>query len=629
MDTQALFEGIRERHMGDSRKKLVTKWTKTNLLKGLSETRKQDMAQLLENQAAWILKEAASLSTGGGAVTSSGQIQGYSNIAFPIVRRVFGGLVANEIVSVQPMHQPNGLIFYLDYSYGSNVGGNAGFGLSNSATLSTYKRGQSLFGNPVGKAVQFGANAAGGMYDIVGGGYSRVHQSSLALSASNADVGAFVGAAAAWTAGGVVTTNLMFTGSNARFAGFDPQIESDLAAGTLDIAFAHIPVSTITSAIPAADLTAVDQLAVFGFSNNSGSVAWGDTYQGGQGVLNLRKYNKRGNWSGTSFTPDPYNGTHVQVVLRLTNGTAVPSVATAALTASVAIRDSLSVDSGTGATTAIPSFETDFGATPSPAIPEVDIKIESIAITAEPKKLRARWSPELAQDLNAYHSMDAEVELTQILSQQIALEIDREILLELVTGATGDNRFWSRAPGKVVNAQTGEPTNLANSLSVGPQFYGNQREWYETLIEQCTAVGNTILRKTLRGQANFMVVGPDVATILEHSVQYRPSISMDSDGQTAAVFQIGAEKVGTLSNRYTVYKDPYFPVNKILIGFKGGSALETGYVYAPYVPLIVTQTVYAPEDFSPRRGVMTRFGKKMIRADFYGTVTVLDMGLSV
>jgi len=129
--------------------------------------------------------------------------------------------------------------------------------------------------------------------------------------------------------------------------------------------------------------------------------------------------------------------------------------------------------------------------------------------------------------------------------------------------------------------------------------------------------------------SNFRVVCPDVATILEHSVQYRPSISMDSDGQTAAVFQIGAEKVGTLSNRYTVYKDPYFPVNKILIGFKGGSALETGYVYAPYVPLIVTQTVYAPEDFSPRRGVMTRFGKKMIRADFYGTVTVLDMGLSV
>ena len=143
----------------------------------------------------------------------------------------------------------------------------------------------------------------------------------------------------------------------------------------------------------------------------------------------------------------------------------------------------------------------------------------------------------------------------------------------------------------------------------------------ETIID----VANTIHRKTLRGSANFIVVGPDVATILESSVLYKPNYSLDGSGQVASPMSLGAEKVGSLSNRFTVYKDPYFPRNKILVGYKGGSYLETGYVYAPYVPLIVTPTIFAPEDFTPRKGVMTRYGKKMVRSDFYGTVTVTDL----
>jgi hypothetical protein len=118
-----------------------------------------------------------------------------------------------------------------------------------------------------------------------------------------------------------------------------------------------------------------------------------------------------------------------------------------------------------------------------------------------------------------------------------------------------------------------------------------------------------------------------VATVLEASVLYKPSYSLDGQGQVGSGFSIGAAPVGTLSNRFTVYKDPYFPRNKILIGYKGGSYLETGYVYAPYVPLIVTPTIFAPEDFTPRKGVMTRYGKKMVRSDFYGTVTCLDMNV--
>jgi hypothetical protein len=260
-------------------------------------------------------------------------------------------------------------------------------------------------------------------------------------------------------------------------------------------------------------------------------------------------------------------------------------------------------------------------------IPEIDIKIESIAVTAQTRKLRARWSPELAQDLNAYHSMDAEVELTQILSEQIALEIDREILNDLLVGANGANLYWSRAPGKFLNKDTGAEATMTSTLSAGPQFTGTVREWYETLTETIIDVANQIHRKTLRGSANFIVVGPDVATILESSVMYKPNYKLDGQGQVGSSFSIGAEKVGALSNRFTVYKDPYFPRNKILVGFKGGSYLETGYVYAPYVPLIVTPTIFQPDDFTPRKGVMTRYGKKMVRSDFYGTVTVLDMNI--
>lgn len=624
---EQLAQGIREKHVGAERARLTEKWSRTGLLRGLEGNKREMMSQLLENQAAQVLKEAGSLSTGGGAVTSSGQIQGFSNIAFPIVRRVFGGLVANELVSIQPMSLPSGLIFYLDYTYGSNVGGDAGLGLSNSATYDTYQRGQSIYNNPVGKGVQSGSQTAGGMYDMVNVGYSKVHSASLTISGSNADCGAWTGASNAWTVAGTVAALTDFSGTNARMLGFDPQIEVDLSDGTLDVAFLHLTVAAIQAGIPKGDFLAPEQISVFGFTAAANVTAWGSNYQSGTGVYNLRRLNKRGDWNGSVFTLNPLNGTHIQMVLRLSNGGSVPTMGTAVTKVSMAITDALTVDSGTGAVLTVPSFETDFGSTPSPAIPEIDIKIEAISITATTRKLRARWSPELAQDLNAYHSMDAEVELTSILSEQIALEIDREILNDLVTQANGANYFWSRSPGRFVNKVTGDRQTLASSLSIGPQFTGTVREWYETLIETVIDVANTIHRKTLRGSANFMVTGPDVCTILESSVLYKPKFSMDGEGQVSTPFTIGAEAIGTVSNRFTVYKDPYFPRNKILVGYKGGSYLETGYVYSPYVPLIVTPTIFAPEDFTPRKGVMTRYGKKMVRTDFFGTVTVLDMNV--
>lgn len=624
---EQLSAGIRERHVGAERSRLVEKWSRTGLLRGLDGYRRESMAQMLENQAAQVLKESNSLSTGGAAVASSGQVQGFSNIAFPIVRRVFGGLVSNEVVSIQPMSLPSGLIFYLDYTYGSNVGGDAGVGLSNSATAETYARGQSIYNNPTGKGVQSGSLGTGGMYDLVNVGFSRVHKNSETVSGSNLNVGAWTGASEAWTVAGTVASATDFSGTNARMLGFDSTIETDLQNNVLDVCFVHLSVAAIQAGIAQGDFLSVEQIALYGFGSTVGAVAWGAGYQSGTGIYNLRRLTKRGNWNGTTFTPAALNGDTIQFVVRLSNGGAVPLMNTAVQKVSMAISDALVAGDSTGAVLTVPSFESDFGSTPSPAIPEIDIKIESISITANPRKLRARWSPELAQDLNAYHSMDAEVELTGILSEQIALEIDREILNDLVTQANGANFYWSRAPGKFVNKLTGAPVSLASSLSIGPQFTGTIREWYESLIETVIDCANTIQRKTLRGSANFLVTGPDVATIFESSTLYRPKYSIDGDGQVGSPFTIGAEAIGTLSNRFTVYKDPHFLRNRILVGYKGGSYLETGYVYCPYVPLIVTPTIYAPDDFTPRKGVMTRYGKKMVRSDFYGTVTVLDMNI--
>jgi hypothetical protein len=622
---EQLTEGFRERHVGLERRRLIEKWSRTGLLRGLESHRREYMAQLLENQAAQVLRESNSLSTGGGAVTSSGQIQGFSNIAFPIIRRVFGGLVANELVSIQPMSLPSGLIFFIDYTYGSNVGGEAG--MTSSPSFETYQRGQSIYNNPTGKGIQSGSLATGGMYDMVNTGFTKVHSGTLSMSGSNLNIGAWTGASEAWTVGGIVAAATDFSGTNARMLRFDPQIDVDLSTAQLDVVFGLVSTAAIQSSIPKADLLAVDQLAVFAFPGAGSTSAWGQTYQSGQGLLNLRRLNQRGNWNGSTFTPDPLNGDHVLFALKLSNGGSVPTWNTAAAKMSITIADALVAGDSTGAVLTVPSFETDFGSTPSPVIPEIDIKIESISITATSRKLRAKWSPELAQDLNAYHSMDAEVELTTILSEQIALEIDREILMDLLTQANGAQLYWSRAPGRFVNKLTGAPVNLTNSLSIGPQFTGTVADWYQTLVETIIDCANTIHRKTLRGSANFLVTGPDVCTILESSVFYKPKYSIDGDGQVGSPFTIGCENVGSLSNRFTVYKDPYFPRNRILVGYKGNSYLETGYVYAPYVPLIVTPTIFQPEDFTPRKGVMTRYGKKMIRSDFYGIVTVLDLNI--
>ena len=250
-------------------------------------------------------------------------------------------------------------------------------------------------------------------------------------------------------------------------------------------------------------------------------------------------------------------------------------------------------------------------------IPELDIALKSIPIIAKTRKLKAVWTPELAQDLNAYHSVDAEAELTSLLSEYISMEIDLEILDMLMGNASAKTEYWSARVGYEYDS-----TNTTFVESSGASNAYTKGEWFQTLGNKIQSVSNAIHQKTLRGGANFIVVSPETATILESIPGY--ATGADGDANTNQ-FAMGVQKVGAINNRYTVYKNPYMLENDILIGFRGANFLETGAVYAPYVPLIMTPLVYDPKNFTPRKGVMTRYAKKMVRPEFYGKVIVADV----
>jgi len=248
------------------------------------------------------------------------------------------------------------------------------------------------------------------------------------------------------------------------------------------------------------------------------------------------------------------------------------------------------------------------------AIPQIDIKMKSEAIVAKTRKLKAQWTPEFAQDLNAYQALDAEAELTSIMSEYISLEIDLEVLDMLIQDASAADEYWSAVNNKSLNsAKTGYD-------SLG--FYNTQGQWFQTLGTKMQKVSNKIHQKTLRGGANFLICSPSVGTILESI----PGFAASSDGDvTKASYAFGIQKAGQMNSRYTVYKNPYMTENVILMGYRGSQFLETGAVFAPYIPLIMTPLVYDPETFTPRKGLLTRYAKKMIRPEFYGRIFVSDL----
>ena len=250
------------------------------------------------------------------------------------------------------------------------------------------------------------------------------------------------------------------------------------------------------------------------------------------------------------------------------------------------------------------------------SIPSIDVKLASEAIVAKTRKLKAQWTPEFSQDLNAYHSIDAEAELTSLLSEYISMEIDLEILDMLIQDAVTTEK-WSAKSNKSWNGSA-----FVTSAAGSGGFYNTQGQWFQTLGTKIQKVSNKIHQKTLRGGANFLVCSPNIATILESI----PGYAASTDGDQAE-FNMGVQRVGSFANRFKVYKNPYMTENIILMGYRGSQFLETGAVYAPYVPLMMTPLVYDPETFTPRKGLMTRYAKKMIRPEFYGKIFVSDHNL--
>ena len=560
---------------------LQSKWEKTGLLEGVNGVEKAHMSILLENQAKQLLDEASST----GTSTSSEQ---WAGVALPLVRRVFAEIAAKEFVSVQPMNLPSGLVFYLDFKYGS------GNHLSQTP-------GTSLFGGT--NSAKFGSTdaAVNGLYGQGRFGYSERVVTSSAFQSGNCTV-----ASASWA-------DLQFASE------FSSSLRSGNAKGIYKIGLDVNDNTQTNTAAAAGYVWNVDLNAVRSFGlQTTGDVAYTvlNTYAN---VVN----------TGTIAAPN-----YVINLFVSQSSTAATPARTPKLNYTLQPTDNLRGDfeagktagegSGNSSATATQNIDTDIN------IPEVNLVLNSEPIVAKTRKLKAVWTPELAQDLNAYHSIDAEAELTALLSEYVSMEIDLEILdmlNESVTGTTTE--AWSAQIGtefqktiSFAGGTTGTPVaNFTRVVNSSPNRTAYVKStWFQTLGNKIQKVSNKIHQLTLRGGANFLVCSPDVATILESI----PGYVVNTDGDSAK-FAMGVARVGSFASRFQVYKNPYMTDNVILVGFRGSNFLETGAVYAPYIPLIQTPLVYDPTNFTPRRGVMTRYAKKVVRPEFYGKVIISDL----
>ena len=606
-----LTEGIVNRDLQKEGAALLAKWEKTGLLEGIANDQKKNgMAVMLENQAKELLREAS--------LMSSGDVEGFASVAFPIVRRVFGSLIANDLVSVQPMSLPSGLIFFMDFQFNSSRAGTT----ANDSLYGGNKSGHEITG---GVDLSTAAGSQKAPYGLSQGYSSPTGSVSATLTVVTSglcgDAASDTAVTAASIGNSTVTTSLN------KLCRFDPDLSGSA------VAVCTIPGDSEFSQLSRMNLVSLN-IGTGSASTAEDAAASTDIKDDIKLVRRLTRAVGRStdnaNDNPQALDLEDSDGTSLILVFASNSGSTTTAsddieahLGSKVTTLTYAQNDNFNNVSETGAGRGLGAVvgASSWGLEGEDGIPEIDIKIDSVAVTAMTKKLKAKWTPELGQDLNAYHNLDAEVELTSILSEQISLEIDREILEDLVKGASAGTYYWSRRPGRFLQKTGGlEISALANESLLGADFTGTVSEWYETLIETINDVSAQIHRKTLRGGANFVVCSPEVANIMEFTAGFRANVTGDSDKGS-----VGAVNVGSLSKKWDVYVDPYFPRNLVLIGRKGASFLESGYVYAPYVPLQVTPTIFGVEDFVPRKGVMTRYAKKMVRPDMYGLVIVEDL----
>ena len=488
-------------------------------------------------------------STGGSANFTVGTGEQWAGIALPLVRKVFGQIAAKEFVSVQPMNLPSGLVFYLDFQYGD--------------TKNPFTSGDSLYGTKNSGDYPFETDAsnlnqlgAGGLY-----GAGKFTYSTNQFSAS-------------------VTLVAVSSSATQADVNFDTRLSASVEAGEI-----------WKLSVDQTDLSTPDLEAVRGFVIISGAQATNDTL-----LPAFTNYNAANDHVHFFVSASDASG------VRLSGYEVFYNKATTMSPYEVG-------DFEAGNDFAFPNSlsQTDID------IPEINIQMRSEAIVAKTKKLKAVWTPEFAQDLNAYQALDAEAEVTNIMSEYISLEIDLEILDMLINDAAAGTEYWSAKNNRFINSAATSFENDTNG------FYNTQGGWFQTLGTKIQKLSNKIHQLTLRGGANFMVISPAVATILEAI----PGYASTSNGDAAQMsYAFGVQKAGALNNRIDVYKNPYMNSNLILLGYRGSQFLESGAVFAPYIPLIMTPLIYDPDTFTPRKGLLTRYAKKMIRPEFYGKVYV-------
>lgn len=531
-----LFENMEGANRAEEIKPLINKWGKTGLLEGLSTQYKATVSSMLEMQARQLIKEGSATMAG----TSGTGYEQWTGVALPLVRRVFAQIAAKEFVSVQPMNLPSGLVFYLDYKYGTNK---TPFGFAPTS--------QSQVGTLQG-VTNLAAEASDGLYGAGRFGYS-ISSSAASVTATSASVAA-----------SDVNYDGAFTASLGLYSKITVNLPSD------------------------ADIYAVRS---FGLVSASVTVPSSQIYP---------------NFTKVSAGTSGYTASFIITGSAWTVGGATSNV-------SVLYSKQPTNDSNRGDFEAKPVSSTNRNMDTDINIPEIELQMRSIQLTAKTRKLKASWTPEFAQDLNSYHSVDAEAELTSMLSEYVSMEIDLEIL-DMLIGAASTTDYWSAKTNQI---WTGAGFSADSNVSGNAYIQGT---WFSTLGTKLQKVSNQIHAKTLRGGANFLVCSPNVATILESI----PGYAADGDG-TKMTYNMGVQKVGAMTGRYTVYKNPYMTENTILMGYRGNQFLETGAVYAPYIPLMLTPLVYDPVNFTPRRGVMTRYAKVVTRPEFYGKVYVADL----
>jgi hypothetical protein len=608
-----LVGNIGLKHLKVIKEDTINKWDKLGFLEGLKGHLKENVAQLYENQASHLINEASSTADSGS----------FETVVFPIIRRVFSKLLSNEIVSVQAMNLPIGKLFYFvpqiqGYTGGTTINGvnvssgdhyapvgspgnypgdpNAGYGTSSGAYA---KNLYDLFY----EGTEPGLNPAG-LFDYSKGRFVTYTANTPTVAWSD---GALI--ASGYTVQGQVAAGkteyrkIIVALSGLSASGIGKLIGPDGQEQDTESFLSNLVLYTNNSSV-ATDLgtSTYTPLLYRVVTQKYGQAIYGPQYTSQQAALGAGGTTTRTGGSGgyydnvcdqTGFiyleidtqvpaciacgqsTPDGYSGAS------LTNSSWSGAQANSLIQAAWRRYEEL-------------EFEDKIG--------EVSFDLESVTVSVTERKLRAQWSPELAQDVAAFHNIDAEAELTALLSEQVAAEIDREILRDLRKGAAWTLR-WDYNGWKRLNNQSTPYT---------------QKDWNQTLITAINQISAQIHKSTLRGGANWIVVSSEISAIFDDLEYFHVSNAAPEQDQ----FNMGIERVGTLSGRYQVYRDPYFPANTVLIGHKGTSLLDTGYIYAPYVPLQLTPTMYNPFNFTPIKGIMTRYAKKMVNNRFYGRIIV-------